>query len=191
MIQILSSPSCGASYQHNVCNDKPVQEYFANRYFSLTVLWQRGLIQSIKLGSGAMHFYSRPGVAPYSDKIAHAMKSYEHKKPVAWTEPPLDWSLINSSFQKNVLRTLLDTVPFGRTISYGHLARLCDSPGAARAIGRAMSVNPWPVIIPCHRVISASGALGGFSSGMDLKKRLLQLENRFFAQAVANTPAND
>ncbi|MFP4127655.1 MAG: methylated-DNA--[protein]-cysteine S-methyltransferase [Desulfonatronovibrio sp.] len=168
-----------------------MREYFANRYFSLTIIWQNHLIRKIELGPGAGHFCSGSGVAPYSPKIASAMKCYEHQKSFVWPQPPLDWSLINSYFQKNVLKTLLDTVPFGKTISYGQLARLCGSPGAARAVGRVMSVNPWPVIIPCHRVISGGKGLGGFSSGLDLKKTLLELESRFFTQAVANLPDND
>lgn len=190
MINILSG-SNSASYQHNVCNDQKIREFFANKYFSLTILWQKNLIQTIKLGSGTGQFYSGSGATPYSGKIASAMQRYEHRKPVAWPDPPLDWSLINSYFQKKVLKTLLENIPFGRTISYGQLAQLCDSPGGARAVGRVMSVNPWPVIVPCHRVISACGGLGGFSSGLDLKRRLLQLENRFFTQTVANTPGND
>lgn len=190
MIDILSGSGAAAS-QHNVCIDQNVREYFANRYFTLTVLWQKGLIQGIQLGTGDGSLHCGAGTAPYSDKIAFAMKRYEHQKPVAWPQPPLDWSLIKSCFQKKVLRTLLESVPFGRTVSYGQLARLCAAPGSARAIGRVMSKNPWPLIIPCHRVIRSEGSLGGFSSGLDLKKRLLALENRFFTQTVANTPAHD
>jgi methylated-DNA-[protein]-cysteine S-methyltransferase len=72
------------------------------------------------------------------------------------------------------------SVTFGKTISYGQLAEFTGSPAAARAAGTALSKNPLPLIIPCHRVICADGSLGGFSvpGGVNLKKRLLELEAR-------------
>jgi methylated-DNA-[protein]-cysteine S-methyltransferase len=71
-------------------------------------------------------------------------------------------------------------IPYGRTETYGQLARQVGNPGAARAVGRAMSCNPVPIIIPCHRVITAQGRLGGFSAeqGVGLKRWLLQMEAR-------------
>lgn len=66
-------------------------------------------------------------------------------------------------------------IPYGQTRSYGWVAATAGRPGAARAAGRAMGCNPVPPFVPCHRVVAASG-LGGFSSGLDLKRRLLALE---------------
>lgn len=70
------------------------------------------------------------------------------------------------------------TIGWGRTASYGDLARQVGSPGAARAVGQAMARNPVPIIIPCHRVLGSSGKLGGFSAygGVVTKERLLALE---------------
>ena len=79
-----------------------------------------------------------------------------------------------SSFQYRVLVTTAD-IPFGDVITYGELATAIGSPGAARAIGGALNRNPVPILIPCHRVISARG-LGGFGSGIGWKRRLLHLE---------------
>lgn len=69
-------------------------------------------------------------------------------------------------------------VGWGETTSYGALARRVGSPGAARAVGRAMATNPVPIIIPCHRVLASDGRLGGFSAfgGTVQKERLLILE---------------
>ena len=67
-------------------------------------------------------------------------------------------------------------IPYGEVRTYGWLARRAGSPQAARAAGHAMSVNPLPLVIPCHRVVGASGALTGFGGGLALKRRLLELE---------------
>jgi methylated-DNA-[protein]-cysteine S-methyltransferase len=73
---------------------------------------------------------------------------------------------------------LLRSVGWGTTITYGALAARAGAPGAARAVGAAMSTNPWPVIVPCHRVLPATGQVGGFSAygGSETKHALLELE---------------
>lgn len=68
-------------------------------------------------------------------------------------------------------------IPPGQTRSYGQVARALGRPTAARAVGRAMATNPVPLMVPCHRVISADGSLGGFSAGLARKRALLRLEN--------------
>ena len=68
-------------------------------------------------------------------------------------------------------------IPYGRTATYGRLAAQIGRPKAARAVGRAMARNPVPLLVPCHRVTAAGGALGGFGGGAALKRRLLALEN--------------
>jgi len=67
-------------------------------------------------------------------------------------------------------------IPYGRTVTYGELARLAGNPRAARAVGQAMAHNPVALIVPCHRVVAAGGGLGGFGGGLALKRRLLALE---------------
>ncbi len=66
-------------------------------------------------------------------------------------------------------------IPWGETRSYGWLAARAGQPRAARAVGQAMAHNPVPIVVPCHRVVAANG-LGGFSGGLDVKRRLLALE---------------
>jgi methylated-DNA-[protein]-cysteine S-methyltransferase len=78
-------------------------------------------------------------------------------------------------------------VTWGQTVSYGELARQTSSPGAARAVGQALSRNPVPIIIPCHRVLAKDHRIGGFSAhgGTFAKERLLALEG---VRVDAGTP---
>ena len=80
-----------------------------------------------------------------------------------------------TEFQRRVWRALCE-IPYGETTSYGDLAGRLGRPGASRAVGRANATNPIPIVIPCHRVIGADGSLTGFGGGLDLKRRLLDLE---------------
>ncbi len=70
----------------------------------------------------------------------------------------------------------LETVPFGRTVSYAELAGLAGRPRAFRAVGTTMGLNPIAVIVPCHRVLRAGGALGQYGGGIAAKQWLLELE---------------
>ena len=67
-------------------------------------------------------------------------------------------------------------VVFAETVTYGDIARSIGSIGAARAVGSALSANPLPIIVPCHRVVGAGGRLAGFSCGLSLKRELLEYE---------------
>ena len=67
-------------------------------------------------------------------------------------------------------------IPYGEVRSYGRIARALRKPQASRAVGQACGRNPVPLVIPCHRVIAANGTLGGFSAGLDIKEKLLKLE---------------
>jgi len=78
-------------------------------------------------------------------------------------------------FQRRVWRELT-TIPYGQVVSYGAIARRIGMPKAARAVGQANGRNPIPIVIPCHRVIAGDGSIGGFSSGLDIKRGLLALE---------------
>ena len=84
---------------------------------------------------------------------------------------------IGTEFQRLVWSALA-TIPFGETWSYGELARAIRKPSASRAVGAANGKNPLPIIIPCHRVIGASGALTGFGGGLPTKQWLLAHESK-------------
>lgn len=81
-----------------------------------------------------------------------------------------------TAFQQRVWRAL-QTIGFGETRSYIELAAQLDLPGGSRAVGGANGANPIPIVIPCHRVVSADGTLGGFSAGLDRKRWLLAHES--------------
>lgn len=81
-----------------------------------------------------------------------------------------------TAFQKKVWDAL-KTIPFGETRSYGQIAGLIGHPKASRAVGAANARNPLSVLVPCHRVIGASGSLTGFAGGLKTKQHLLSLES--------------
>ncbi|XP_045665458.1 methylated-DNA--protein-cysteine methyltransferase isoform X2 [Ursus americanus] len=82
------------------------------------------------------------------------------------------------SFTAQVLWKLLEAVKFGDTVSYQQLAALAGNPKAARAVGGAMRSNPVPILVPCHRVVCSSGAMGNYSGGLATKEWLLAHEGR-------------
>jgi methylated-DNA-[protein]-cysteine S-methyltransferase len=79
-------------------------------------------------------------------------------------------------FQQNVWN-LLKEIPYGSTTSYQSIADKLNNPLSVRAVGMANGKNPIPIIVPCHRVIGSSGSLVGYALGIDIKKKLLSLEN--------------
>jgi O-6-methylguanine DNA methyltransferase len=88
--------------------------------------------------------------------------------------PPLDLSG-GTLFQQNVWRAL-QKIHRGKTRSYGEIARQIGKPKAVRAVGGACGANPIPIFIPCHRVLAANGKPGGFSAGLNWKRKLLARE---------------
>jgi len=86
--------------------------------------------------------------------------------------------LKGTDFEKKVWQCLTD-IPFGETRTYKWVAERIGSPLAMRAVGQALSKNPIPIVFPCHRVIESDGSLGGYSSGVDIKRRLLEMEYYF------------
>lgn len=80
-----------------------------------------------------------------------------------------------TSFQRQVW-TMVRRIPYGDTRSYNWVAEQMGKSGASRAVGQALGRNPLPIIVPCHRVVTIDGRLGGFSGGLEMKRQLLQLE---------------
>jgi methylated-DNA-[protein]-cysteine S-methyltransferase len=87
----------------------------------------------------------------------------------------LDLGLATKPFSRRVLEELA-RVPYGEVTTYGTLAAQAGAPRAARAVGTVMNRNPIPIVLPCHRVIGASGSLVGYGGGLERKQTLLQLE---------------
>ena len=95
---------------------------------------------------------------------------------------PLD--LRGTDFQRACWRALL-AIPYGKTRSYADIARAVGKPGAYRAVGTANNRNPVAIVVPCHRVISSDGTLCGYGGGLDVKRKLLELEGALSGTLVA------
>jgi methylated-DNA-[protein]-cysteine S-methyltransferase len=87
-------------------------------------------------------------------------------------EPDLRFA---TPFQRLVLGAT-SSIPAGAVSTYGDIARSIGQPGASRAVGQALGRNPVPIVIPCHRVLAGGGGMGGYTGGLEIKKRLLAIE---------------
>ena len=129
-------------------------------------------ISSVKLQQGKDCYG-----AEIPDELAEAalqLDEYFHKKRTVF-DLPLDLSQ-GTDFNQSVWQELL-SIPFGRTTSYSAIAKKLNNPDAVRAVGMANRNNPIAIIIPCHRVIAKNGELRGYFYGLDMKRKLLELEN--------------
>jgi methylated-DNA-[protein]-cysteine S-methyltransferase len=88
-----------------------------------------------------------------------------------------------SEFQRRVLIAEYG-IPRGWISTYGKIAAYLDHPHAARAVGKALATNPFPIVIPCHRALRTNGMLGGYQGGLLMKKRLLEMEGIQFIDAA-------
>jgi len=120
----------------------------------------------------------RSRMGEHEERLAGRLEAYFAGERIEFplAELSLDSDLW-TPFQREVA-TALAAISYGRTISYAELAEAAGHPGAQRAVGNFMAANPFPVLIPCHRVLPASGAPGNFAAGRDWKVRLLGLESR-------------
>ena len=91
-------------------------------------------------------------------------------------ELPVDLALVGGPFRRSVLETLHREVHRGEVVTYGALARQAGNARAVRAAGSACATNPVPIVVPCHRVLPASGRLGAYGGGPERKRVLLELE---------------
>jgi O-6-methylguanine DNA methyltransferase len=113
----------------------------------------------------------REGFAPNRAAAQQILEYLEGKR----TDFDLELDLRGTDFQRRVWRALLD-IPYGETRSYQHVARSVRRPRAVRAVGAANGANPLALVVPCHRVVQADGRLGGYGGGLELKARLLAME---------------
>ena len=122
------------------------------------------LSSAIQAGSGA-----DAAVLKKAERfVRNALAGRRHKPPAfVWPE--------STPFTLRVWRALA-TIPLGKTLEYGALAKKIGRPGGSRAVGRACGANPLPLFIPCHRVLPKDGTLGGFTGGLPWKRLLLERE---------------
>jgi len=118
------------------------------------------------------------GSCPGIEETAEALRGILAGNPV---EVPLETTALEllTPFRQAVLRATA-RIPRGEVNTYGGLARSLGRERAARAVGNALAANPFPLIIPCHRVIRSDGTIGGFTGGEGIKRRLLELEEIHF-----------
>jgi methylated-DNA-[protein]-cysteine S-methyltransferase len=117
---------------------------------------------------------------PLLDKVTQEVAEYFAGKRREFSLP---LQPLGTDFQREVWRAIAE-IPYGETRTYSEIARAAGRPSAVRAAGSATGANPIPILIPCHRVIAAHGKLGGFSGGLDAKRRLLALERAATAELV-------
>lgn len=147
---------------------------------ALTLYWQgKGIIRmELALAKKTERVPAlSPDATPQAKALHVFLTRYAQGERLAPPELPLLWQGL-PPFTATVLKTLLAEVAHGQTLSYGELARRSGRPGAARAVGQAMARNPWPLVVPCHRVLGADQSLTGYTNphGLDLKRLLLDLE---------------
>jgi methylated-DNA-[protein]-cysteine S-methyltransferase len=125
---------------------------------------------NLSLAGGAAHVEVRSNLLAYYDGECDALRR-------------ITWATAGTSFQRSVWNALVG-IAAGQTMSYGELARVLGVPHAARAVGWANGSNPIALVVPCHRVIGASGKLTGYAGGLHRKSWLLRHEGAQFAEAV-------
>ncbi len=125
---------------------------------------------------------SFPGAARGSHRTAEqlmrSIQGLAAGRDVTFSEKSLDM-LVCGEFQGRVLSRVM-RIPRGRVSTYGRVAEKSRASRGARAVGNALAMNPYPLIIPCHRVIRSDGSLGGFGGGLKMKKDLLLMEGITF-----------
>lgn len=147
---------------------------FTSGTLRVAVRWKDGKAHEILINP------ARPGISnenppPEVERFFVQLGDYLAGKEVSFSLP-INWERL-TPFARKVSQELLKT-RCGQMLSYAELARRAGNPKAARAVGRVMARNPFPLVVPCHRVIGSSGSLTGFGGGLKLKARLLELEQK-------------
>ncbi|OBI88759.1 methylated-DNA--[protein]-cysteine S-methyltransferase [Mycobacterium asiaticum] len=142
----------------------------------LTLAGQDGVLTNLRMVDQTYE-PSRAGWALDDSAFVSAAKQLDAYFAGELIDFDIDMELRGTAFQQRVWRALL-TIPYGETRSYGEIAEQIGAPGSARAVGLANGHNPIAIIVPCHRVIGASGKLTGYGGGLDRKQTLLALEKR-------------
>ncbi|MBP7775562.1 MAG: methylated-DNA--[protein]-cysteine S-methyltransferase [Acidobacteria bacterium] len=141
----------------------------------LLLAGDRRTLRMLWFGHGRKAQGPDPGWVESADEFASVTVQLREYFAGRRTSFDIDVEPHGTDFQRRVWRALVE-IPYGETTSYGALARRIGAEKAVRAVGLANGANPIAVVIPCHRVIGASGALTGFGGGLPTKRALLDLE---------------
>ena len=132
---------------------------------------QNGFVRRISFGKRTINH----DVHPLLQQCMQELEEYFEGSRTSFSVP---CRADGTAFEQHVWRAL-SNIPYGETVSYGEIAKSIGKPNATRAVGRACGNNPILLLVPCHRVIAASGKLGGFNGGLRRKRRLLAHERRY------------
>lgn len=158
-------------------------QFFAHKTLSLlgklVLITSQDALYSLSFADEKLPFPSEKyqasllwGTTFFIEEVVEKLHLYFSRKLTKFDIPCY---LQGTSFQKEVWQALLD-IPYGKTVTYGDLARSISRSTAHRAVGNAIRSNPIAIVIPCHRVIYQNGSLGGYRWGIEKKHRLLSLE---------------
>ena len=147
----------------------------------ITITEQKGFITSLLFGEcKTQYFQTKYDKNIFSETIEQAFSQLDEYLNGERKEFDLPLNPKGTHFQQKVWGALL-SIPYGETRSYKDISVQVGKPDASRAVGMANHENPIPIFIPCHRVISSDGSLGGYSGGLDIKTNLLQIEGRMLS----------
>ena len=151
------------------------------------LVWgERGLVGVLlpdgnpaRMRASVQRRFAGAALAPATSAVQHAIDGIValfHGEKRDLREIELDFDGL-PEFNRRVYE-LARTIPPGSTMTYGEMARRLNAPGTARVVGQALGQNPWPIIVPCHRVLAADGGMGGFSApgGVSTKRQMLEIE---------------
>ncbi|MEW6670541.1 MAG: methylated-DNA--[protein]-cysteine S-methyltransferase [Thermodesulfobacteriota bacterium] len=129
-------------------------------------------------------YWGEPGTHPRAERLSRLISGYFNGKvdPKFW--PPWEWLDLTglTPLQRSVLYATA-AIPYGSVCTYRQLAAAIDRPRACRFVGSTMAMNPYPILIPCHRVVRSDGSIGRFRGGTDLKRELIEREAAFASTA--------
>ena len=149
---------------------------------ALTLVGSGAGLRAVLFAGAAPPPGAAPGPHPVLDEAARQLRDWFAGVRTAF-DLPLDLDQA-TPFQRRAWLALA-AIPYATTRSYGEQARLLGAPRAARAVGAANGRNPLPIVLPCHRLVGADGALTGFGGGLEVKRALLEHEAATAARAGA------
>ncbi len=193
----VSADPMGRRRAFAVCEDRTRVMAFATELDWMAVAWREDLLQGIVFGYALRRHaevalarslrlpphcfclageFQPEGAPTWIEELVARLRQFAEGQPVDFAEVPLALDRL-SPFARRVVEACR-RIPWGQVRTYGQLAAVCGSPGAARAVGSVMARNRFPLVVPCHRVLAAGGELGGYSapSGLQMKRRLLEME---------------
>ncbi len=136
---------------------------------------ENGALAAVRFAAEATPEVLQGAVQQDTPLLAQARRQLEEYFARRRRSFDLPLAMHGTPFRRQVWQAL-EEIPYGEVRSYGELAAKLGKPGGARAVGGACHVNPIAIVVPCHRVVGANGALTGYAGGLEIKRYLLQLE---------------